>query len=150
MAHYSAIIMTAMTSQITVQATIKENIKAPRHWPLRGEFTGYRWIPRTKGQQHGKCFYWMTSSCDGISWDMGYFVSGGVLLNRTYKTVWYLLKHCLRWVCKWYTSVTSNFHEICAQFCCVSFVVVTFKVLVRFTQYIHTYSWMLLHSNWQW
>ena len=32
------------------KAQIKENIKAPRHWPLRGEFTGDRWIPRTKGQ----------------------------------------------------------------------------------------------------
>ena len=28
----------------------KKNIKAPRHWPLWGEFTGDRWIPRTKGQ----------------------------------------------------------------------------------------------------
>ena len=33
-----------------VQAQIKENIKAPRHWPLWGEFTSDRWIPRTKGQ----------------------------------------------------------------------------------------------------
>ena len=30
-----------------IQAQVKENIKAPRHWPLCGEFTGYRWIPRT-------------------------------------------------------------------------------------------------------
>ena len=30
-----------------VQAQIKENIKAPRHWPLWGEFTGHRWIPLT-------------------------------------------------------------------------------------------------------
>ena len=29
---------------------IKENIKAPRHWPFWGEFTADRWIPRTKGQ----------------------------------------------------------------------------------------------------
>ena len=29
---------------------IKENIKDPRQWPLWGEFTGDRWIPRTKGQ----------------------------------------------------------------------------------------------------
>ena len=28
----------------------KKNIKAPRHWPLCGEFTGDRWIPRTNGQ----------------------------------------------------------------------------------------------------
>ena len=32
------------------EAQIKENIKAPRHWPLCGEFTRDRWIPRTKGQ----------------------------------------------------------------------------------------------------
>ena len=29
---------------------IKANIKAPRHWPLWGEFTGDRWIHRTNGQ----------------------------------------------------------------------------------------------------
>ena len=29
-----------------IQAQIKENIKAPRHWSLCGEFTCDRWIPR--------------------------------------------------------------------------------------------------------
>ena len=33
-----------------LKAQIKENIKAPRHWPLCWEFTGDRWIPRTKGR----------------------------------------------------------------------------------------------------
>ena len=47
-----------------IQAKIKENIKALRHWPLWGEFTGHRWIPRTKGQLRGKCFHLMTSSWD--------------------------------------------------------------------------------------
>ena len=50
--------MGAMASQITsltivypiIQAQIKENVKAPRHWPLSGEFTGDRWIRHTKGQ----------------------------------------------------------------------------------------------------
>ena len=28
----------------------EKNIKAPRHWPLCGEFTGDRWITRKKGQ----------------------------------------------------------------------------------------------------
>ena len=32
------------------KAQIKENNKVPRHWPLWGEFTGDRWIPRTKVQ----------------------------------------------------------------------------------------------------
>ena len=50
-------------TQSFIQAQIKENIKAPRHWPLCGEFTGDRWIPRTKGQLRGKCFHLMTSSC---------------------------------------------------------------------------------------
>ena len=49
-------------TQPFIQAQIKENIKAPSHWPLRGEFTGDRWIPHTKGQWHGKCFHWMASS----------------------------------------------------------------------------------------
>ena len=37
-------------TQSFIQAEMKENIKAPRHWSLWGEFTGDRWIPRTKGQ----------------------------------------------------------------------------------------------------
>ena len=31
-------------TQPFIQEQIKENIKAPRHWPLCGEFTGDRWI----------------------------------------------------------------------------------------------------------
>ena len=49
-------------TQMFIQAQIKENIKAPRHWPLWGEFTGDRWIPSTKGQWRGKCFHLLTSS----------------------------------------------------------------------------------------
>ena len=49
-------------TQSFIQTQIKENIIAPRHWPLCREFTGDRWIPRTNGQQRGKCFHLMTSS----------------------------------------------------------------------------------------
>ena len=45
-----------------MQAQIKESINAARLWPLWGEFTGDRWIPRTKGQLRGKYFHLMTSS----------------------------------------------------------------------------------------
>ena len=58
--HHRDVIMSAMTSQITgvsiVYSTVcsgachEKNIQDPRHWPLWGEFTGHRWIPRTKGQ----------------------------------------------------------------------------------------------------
>ena len=59
MIHYGDVVMGTLASQITnlaiVYSTvysvqIKENIKAPRHWPLCGKFTGDRWIPRTNGQ----------------------------------------------------------------------------------------------------
>ena len=50
-------------TQSFIQTQITENTKAPRHWPLCGEFTGDRWIPRTNGQLRGKCFHLMTSSC---------------------------------------------------------------------------------------
>ena len=35
-------------TQPFIQAQIKENIKAPRHWPLCGVFIGDRWILRTQ------------------------------------------------------------------------------------------------------
>ena len=56
LSHYTDVIMGAIASQITsltqplIQAQIKENIKAPPHWPLWGEFTGDRWITRINGQ----------------------------------------------------------------------------------------------------
>ena len=71
--HYNDIIVSAMASQITILTMINllsrlfrlRSKKTPKrcHWPLWGEFTGDRWIPRTKGQEHGKCFHLMTSSC---------------------------------------------------------------------------------------
>ena len=36
--------------RLFIQTQIKDDIKAPRHWPLCGEFTGDRWIPHTNGQ----------------------------------------------------------------------------------------------------
>ena len=33
------------------------------HWPLWGGSTGDRWIPLIKGQQHGKCFHLVMTSC---------------------------------------------------------------------------------------
>ena len=45
-----------MFTQLFGQAQIKENIKALRHWPLSREFTGDRWILRTKGPVSRKMF----------------------------------------------------------------------------------------------
>ena len=61
--HYIDVIMGLTIVYSFIQTQIKENIKTPRHWPLCGEFTGDRWIPRTNGQLHEKCVHLMTSSC---------------------------------------------------------------------------------------
>ena len=37
-------------TQPFVRSQIKENIKAPGHWPSWRDFTHDRWIPRTQGQ----------------------------------------------------------------------------------------------------
>ena len=42
--------LSPLFTQPFIRVQIKVNIKAPRHWPLCGEFTGDRWIPRTNGQ----------------------------------------------------------------------------------------------------
>ena len=39
-------------TQPFLQAQIKENIKDPCHWHLRGEFTGDRWIPCTSNAEN--------------------------------------------------------------------------------------------------
>ena len=64
--HYTDVIMGAIASQIIpasrlftqpfIQTQKNENINAPRHWPLCGEFTGDR-------QYRGKCFHLMSSLC---------------------------------------------------------------------------------------
>ena len=56
---YNHIIMGAIASQITSLTIVYSTIysvpdqrkhQTPHHWPLWGEFTGDRWIPRTNGQ----------------------------------------------------------------------------------------------------
>ena len=83
--------MGAMASQITAswlftqafdQAQIKENIKAPRHWPLWREFIGNRRILRAKDLgpvlltllrhvarilANGRAAFF--ESCDAIGWN---------------------------------------------------------------------------------
>ena len=70
--HYDDVIMGAMSSQITsltiVYSIVYSGTDQRKHQSSASlavvrEFTGDRWIPRTKGQLRGKCFHLMTSSC---------------------------------------------------------------------------------------
>ena len=45
-------------TQSFIQAQIKQNIKAPRHWPLCGEFTGDRWIPAQRASNAENVSIW--------------------------------------------------------------------------------------------
>ena len=69
--HYEDVIMTTTASQITsltvVYSTVYSDADQRKHqrsaslafvWGIHRD----RWIPRTKGQLHGKCFHLMTSS----------------------------------------------------------------------------------------
>ena len=52
-----------ITSLTLVYSTVysgadQRNIKAPRHWPLCGEFTGDRWIPRTRASNAENVSIW--------------------------------------------------------------------------------------------
>ena len=90
--HYNDVIMSMMASQITNLTIVylsvysgadQRTIKTPRHWPLWGEFTGDRWIPRTKGRWRGKYFHLVTSS-----WHMlGCWALSGLYARRPLPTV---------------------------------------------------------------
>ena len=64
--HYNDVMMSATVSQITslkivfstvYSAADQRNIKAPRHWPLWGEFTGDRWKKRASDAENVS-FWW--------------------------------------------------------------------------------------------
>ena len=97
--HNNSVIMSVMASQITslaivystvCSAQIKENIKSPCHRPLCGEFTGDRWIPRTKGQLRGNA---------SIRWrHHGYSLESlisGLVCSHRQKHIWCQLEKLL-------------------------------------------------------
>ena len=96
-------------TQPFVQAQIKENTKAPRHWPLWGKFIGDRWIPHIKGQKRGKCFHLMTAKCHAMAWR-----THAVVYNSTnhstqqHITLQLLCFQILATLHKWFTHLISQ------------------------------------------
>ena len=73
--------MGAMASQITssrlftqpfIQAQIKENIKAPRHWPLCGEFTGEFPAQMASNAENVSIWWRHHENRVHIGWDLRY------------------------------------------------------------------------------
>ena len=51
-------------TQSFIQAQMKENIKAPRHWPLCGEFTADPWIPAQMASNAENVSIWWRHHAD--------------------------------------------------------------------------------------
>ena len=97
-----------------------KNTKAPRHWPLCGEFTRDRWIPRTNGQLRGKCFHLMTSSC---SWCVRHIL---IYTQQTYNE-WPLSSRA-----KFFCRAKSNHQALTRcppERCGSNFTIVFFKII---------------------
>ena len=81
-AHYSDAIMSAMASQIAevtivyssvCSSAYQRKINPPRHWPLRWEFTGGRWISNTKASKTENVSIWWRHNdliLTGVPWTM--------------------------------------------------------------------------------
>ena len=102
--NYNDVIMSAMASQITsrlltqpfIHAQIKESIKTPRHWPLWGEFTGDRWIPRTMASNAENVSIWrhhVMSTFDTVTQVLREFRSPMILLDDVNNSWWYQARH---------------------------------------------------------
>ena len=105
--HYIDVMMTTMASQITsltvVYSTVYSDADHRKHQSsaslafVRGIHRD-RWIPRRKGQLHGKCFHLMTSSC--ITIRAGTFLHMGSI--RWYPTLVGRMQHgyslWIRWL----------------------------------------------------
>ena len=84
--------MGLMASQITsltiVYSTVYSGSDQRKHqspplWPLWGDFTSDRWIPRTKDQWRRKCFHLMTSSCSTLIFENGWYWTS-LSINRVH------------------------------------------------------------------
>ena len=107
LSHYIDVIMTTMASQITslvvfysivYQAQIKENIKAPRHWPLSGEFTGTGEFPAQRASNAENVSIWwrhhvsrtLEATCYTICW----IIQMHPCLNQAFRYQIRVLVHC--------------------------------------------------------
>ena len=60
----------AVFTQSFIQTQMKENIKAPRHWPLCGEFTGTGEFPAQKASNAENVSIWWRHHVDVIAYPL--------------------------------------------------------------------------------
>ena len=109
--------MSAVAYEITsisiVQVQIKQNIKAPRHWPLQEEFTGDRWIPRKKAASNAEnvSIRWRhyVKFVEGTS---SWMISSIAFVKKkvSKRTIWLRLPH--PWPFVWHPSSYRSYLRI--------------------------------------
>ena len=138
-------------TQPFIQARIKEGIKAPRHWPLCGEFTGDRWIRRQKWPETRKMFpfddvimlkyfchvclsvYMFLAKLTRIS---GIYVFLSVCCSVSFGVLFSSIFVCI-FVCCLFVSYCINFDEIWQVHCLSVYhfvVLTTFSIISRNSQ----------------
>ena len=89
----------------------KKNIKAPCHWPLCGEFTGDRWIPRTKASNAENFSIW---------WRHHDILTPPCLSNPIY---WcHLSMKCAQWIYWTATWETIHFYSFTFSIAPITFI----------------------------
>ena len=86
-------------TQPLVQAQIKENIKAPRHWPLWGGFTGDRRISHTQ----------RASNAENVSiWWRHHVISK----HQSHRVFWKPIPQNYSWYCNRNSAWTGHFPDM--------------------------------------
>ena len=91
------------------QAQIKENIKAPRHWPLWREFTGDRWIPDTKASNAENVPFHDVIMCKPRIASVSIAASLGFQSKRSCMSV--TIFPCWIW-CKWKLTIFPKYFTL--------------------------------------
>ena len=72
-----------------VAAEIKENIEAPRHWPLWGESNGHRWIPLKRASNvENVSIWWRHYETNAVLFYR--WVNQACMIWKNYKYYWVL------------------------------------------------------------
>ena len=82
-------------TQPLIQTRIKENIKAPRHWPLCGEFTGTGEFPAQMASNAENVSIWWRHHVSSVNDDLRPIYAQGICYHDK-RQQWYSLHLCRR------------------------------------------------------
>ena len=127
-------------TQPFIQAQTKENIKAPCHWPLCGEFTDDRWIPRAKASNaENVSIWWRHYWCIDVKWTL---VLG--FISLTFFSIAIQIR--------WRFSFCSHFdsYTVFATKCCPQYDSCVVVICAKYTYDLMANKWITWRRNFWW